>query len=200
MNMHKSNNTVAIPTVDVSWSGILADRKAAKVASDFHYETISKPLYEEIERTSPRPDLCFEIEALDGKMTRYRIDPSNLHAWDDHWSPVIRRNAAAIRDAWLLHREACERLDMDAVDEESDRLVNEQCAIESVLIMTAAPDEAALLWKLEHLFGAEARDADDFSAAWCPDFMNALMSDAHRLLDRSSHPILAWPVETKIAA
>lgn len=200
MMMHTLNDKVASLSARALWGKLLSDREAAKTASDLYNSTVHNPLYEKLERTSPRPNLSFEIEALDGKVSRYHIDPGNLHALDDHWSPVIRRNAATIKAAWLTHRETRERLDMDAVNDESDRLVDEQCAIESALLTAPAPDAAALLWKLEHLFGPEARDDCEFSAAWCSDWMNALMSDAHRLLNRSTSPLLAWSVEGKAAA
>lgn len=53
---------------------------------------------------------------------------------------------------------------------------------ESALLVTAAPDREALLYKLERLFGPEVRDEEGFADAWCPEWVNAFMADARLLL------------------
>lgn len=107
---------------------------------------------------------------------------------------------AAIRDAWLAHCEAHERLGLGALGEESDRLCNAQCDIESKLIAMPSPDRSALLWKLEHLFGPDAWDSDDFSPSWCAKWVNAVMEDARRLLGGQKMPFLVWLEAEKMAA
>ncbi|MBB4086269.1 hypothetical protein [Sphingomonas carotinifaciens] len=185
MNMHVSVNIAASTSARDLWYKALAEQEAAKQALEHYNSAIYDPIYEEIERISPRPDLCFEIEALNGQITQYRVDPTNLHAWDDHWSPVFRRKAAEVRDAWLAYRRDSERLGADAAGLESDRLCDVQCAIENGLIQTPAPDCPALLWKLEKLFGPEARDEDDYAPAWCAEWINVVMNDARRFLAAS---------------
>ena len=49
------------------------------------------------------------------------------------------------------------------------------------LILTPAPDFAALRWKMERLFGEEA-DAGAGTASYCAEWGAALMSDVRRLL------------------
>lgn len=200
MNMHVSMGIVVDREKHAVWDGALAEYQAAKDALSQHNSTIYDPLYKELERISPRPSLRFEIEALNGQVARYHVDPRDLNAWDDHWSPVYRRKAAEVRDAWLTYRSNCERLGTDAAGEESDRLCDAQCAIEGTLIQMPAPDQAALLWKLERLFGPEARDADDYAPGWCAEWMNVVMDDARRLLGQNVSPFLAWSTDEKIAA
>jgi hypothetical protein len=200
MNMHVSMVGAVDCADHALWDKIQAEHAAAKQASDLFNSSVYDPLYQELKQTAPFPELSFEIEALDGKVTRYRIDTANLHAWDDHWSPVIRRKAAAIRDAWLAHCEAHERLGLGALGEESDRLCNAQCDIESKLIAMPSPDRSALLWKLEHLFGPDAWDSDDFSPSWCAKWVNAVMEDARRLLGGQKMPFLVWLEAEKMAA
>lgn len=200
MNMHVSMGDVVGRETQSLWDKTIADHAAARTASDLFNTSVHDPLWQKLEHTAPFPKLCFEIEALDGKITRYRVDPDNLHAWDEHWSPVIRRNAAAIREAWLAYRKEHERLGLDAIGEESDRLCDAYCAIESSLIDMPAPDGSALLWKLERLFGPEAWDGEDFSPAWCADWMNAVMKDARRLLGHNPNPLLEWSAEQRLAA
>lgn len=89
---------------------------------------------------------------------------------------------------------------MGPVNEESDRLCDAHGAIESTLIEMPAPDQSALLWKLERLFGPEAWDSDDFSPSWCAKWMNAVMEDARRLLGGQVMPFLGWSEEEKMAA
>ncbi|WP_022683733.1 hypothetical protein [Sphingobium bisphenolivorans] len=200
MTMHVSIGVTGRSADLALWDKTLAEHAAAKEASDLYNVSVHDPLYEELKRAVPFPDLCFEIEALDGKITRYRVDPGNLQAWDNHWSPVIRRNAAAVRDAWLAYRKTHERLGLDAVNEESDRLCDAQGSIEAALIEMPAPDQSALLWKLEHLFGPAAWDGSDFSPSWCAKWMKVVMDDARRLLGIDANPLTAWSAEEKIAA
>lgn len=200
MNMHVSVGGAVDCAAHALWDKTLIELAAAKQASDDYNTSVHDPLWNELKRTAPFPGLCFEIEALDGKITHYRVDPDNLHGWDDHWSPVIRRNAATIRDAWLAYRETHERLGLGPVNEESDRLCDVQCSIEGTLIEMPAPDRPALLWKLERLFGPEAWDGNDFSPAWCAKWMNTVMNDARRLLAQDMKSLRAWSAQERLAA
>lgn len=200
MSIHVAPANTAGHTRRALWDKTLAELEVAKQALEQHNSAVYEPLFEELKRIAPRPDLSFEIEALNGQIARYHVYPNNLGAWDNHWSPVYRRKAAAVRDAWLEHRRVCESLGTDAAGAESDRLCDAQCAIEGTLIEMPAPDCSALLWKLERLFGPEAWDGDDYSPSWCAKWMNAVMDDARRLLDHSTSPFIAWSTPEKIAA
>jgi hypothetical protein len=109
MNMHISVATEADHTAHSSWEVALANRNAAKRAYDHHHTTVWLPLADELDRISPRPDLSFEIEARSGQVARYLAPANDLPSWDNHWSPVFRQKAAAVRDAWLAYRADCER-------------------------------------------------------------------------------------------
>jgi hypothetical protein len=199
MNVHISIVTEAHHTARSSWEEALANRDAAKRAYDHYHTTVWLPLADELDRISPRPDLSFEIEARSGQVARYLVPANDLHAWDDHWSPVFRQKAAAVREAWLAYRADCERLGWDAACDESERLCNIQCVLESSLILMPAPDQTALMWKLEHLFGPETRKPEDYCDAWCAEWINAVMDDAGRLLAPSDGPLFAWATKTVAA-
>lgn len=200
MNMHVSMVGAVDRAAHALWDKTLTELAVATELSDRHNAAVYRPLHDELEKIAPRPEMSFEIEALSGQVARYHVYPNDLHAWDEHWSPIYRRKAAAVRDAWLAHNEVRERLGVDVVGEESDRLCNAQCDVESTLIEMPAPDRSALLWKLERLFGPEAWDGDDFSPSWCAKWMNAVMDDARRLLGGQEMSLLAWPKEEKMAA
>jgi len=63
----------------------------------------------------------------------------------------------------------------------SDRAIDAYADAANALILMPAPNLAALLWKMEHLFGEEA-DAGAGTACYCAEWGAALMSDARRLL------------------
>lgn len=200
MNMHASMDGLVDHAARLLWDRTLAERETAKQALDHHNTTIYQPLHDEVERLAPRPDLHFEIEARNGQVARFHVDPRDLNAWDQHLSPVFRHKAAAIREAWLAHRGTSERLGADAAGEESDRLCDAQCELEGTLIQMPAPDRSALLWKLEHLFGPETRGDDQYSDGWCAAWMNVVMDDARRFLGSNVGSALALPVDARMAA
>lgn len=167
---------------EIEWAIALAARDAAKAAYDLHHETVYRPLADEFEQTYPRPSQYFEITAQNGQIARYFVPANDLHQWDNHMSYIFREKSAVVRDAWLAYLEAQVQSGYDAINDESDWLCEVQCNRESDLIVMPAPHASALLWKLEHLFGPESREKDDFSASWCAQWINAMMSDARRLL------------------
>jgi hypothetical protein len=71
---------------------------------------------------------------------------------------------------------------MTAADEHNERLSEAFSQAEEALVTTPAPHTAALLWKLEHLFGADARCPEEEAPCWCARWTEAFLSDARRLL------------------
>lgn len=63
----------------------------------------------------------------------------------------------------------------------SDKAMDAYADAADTLILTPAPDLAALLWKMEHLFG-ETANAGAGTPAYCAEWGAALMDDARRLL------------------
>lgn len=95
--------------------------------------------------------------------------------------------SAADRGPWeraiAAMQDACRAFNDEPFDSpRSDALGDAMCEAEGAMLATPAPDEAALLFKLEFLFGDDARGSDDSSAAWCAEWINPVMADAHRLL------------------
>jgi hypothetical protein len=161
---------------EIEWTIALAARTSAKAAHDLHHETVYRPVADEFERSYPRPSQYFEITAQSGQTARYFVPANDLNRWDNHMSHLFREKSAVVRDAWLAYLKAQEQSGYDAINDEADRLCEAQCDRESELIIMPAPHASALLWKLEHLFGPESREEDDFSASWCADWMNAIMN------------------------
>ena len=182
MNMHATIAAVRGPTATSLWDDAMSAYQSAR--SDFErFDTVVwQPLADELDRVSPRPDLWFEVVARSGQTARYQVPANDLHAWDDHVSAVFRTKAAKVRRAWLDHKAAQERLGYEAASNEVERLCNVMCDRERDLLLLPAPDRRALLWKLERLFGSEVRSEDEFCDSWCPEWINAVMQDAGRLL------------------
>lgn len=66
--------------------------------------------------------------------------------------------------------------------ERNEALCSAMCDAEDALIEMPAPDNEALLWKLDHLFGPDARSADGNSASWARDYIDVVVADARPLL------------------
>lgn len=66
----------------------------------------------------------------------------------------------------------------EAADDDFDEVSERFSGVAEKMIKTPAPDCPALLFKLEHLFGAESGG----SACYCEEWTEAFMADAHRLL------------------
>ena len=177
----------SLAKAEIAWAMALAAREAAKAAYDLHHETVYRPLADEFERTYPRPSQYFEITAQSGQTARYFVPANDLHQWDNHVSYLFREKSAVVRDAWLAYLNAQEQSGYDAINDESERLCEAQCNRENDLIVMPAPHASALMWKLEHLFGPEARNEDDYSDGWCAEWINAVMTDARRLLAGNTH-------------
>lgn len=117
--------------------------------------------------------------------------------YDETWKPAQRATDAAIKQAGLPYigtpaqiearrRIECETCpDWEGINDRIDALcAAESDAVKAVIDMPA-PHEAGLLWKLEFLFGEEARaggDGDRQCPAWRADYVDAVMADARRLL------------------
>ena len=73
---------------------------------------------------------------------------------------------------------------VDAIDPEADAwdvADGQRAALAFELVTTPAPDNAALLWKAEHLFG-EAADKGEWGPPWHPEMIASYMADVRRLL------------------
>ena len=96
MNMHTSIVVAAPRDSHTDWYDTLAARDSSVRDLKHYNDTVLWPLDEELERTSPRPDLCFVIEAMSGQVARYPVPANDLHQWDNHWSPMVQIGRAHV--------------------------------------------------------------------------------------------------------
>jgi hypothetical protein len=92
----------------------------------------------------------------------------------------------ADRAAWdrivTAHRAARKALDADTEELRWDELSADYSEATDAVISTPAPDGQALLYKLEYLYGTEARGSGGSGPSYCAEWMDAFMADAYRLL------------------
>jgi hypothetical protein len=74
------------------------------------------------------------------------------------------------------------REQMAEQEERMEQLSQARSAAWSQLLLMPAPDQSALLWKLNELFGEGERDPDGYAYSWSKGIMDALLSDARRHL------------------
>lgn len=94
----------------------------------------------------------------------------------------VRRALDSVLEFRRLWRMASVRAGLDVAYEAVDETGESFNRIEAELILYPAPDHAALGWKLENLFGKEAREPDGMNASYCVEWIEAVMADVHRLL------------------
>jgi hypothetical protein len=164
------------------WDDALEARETAKLAYELHEAQIYRPLDETLDSVAPRPALLFEVTMTGGRIGRFNLWPKNLNEHDNHACPIVRERAALVRERWLHHLAVRKLIGWDEASDELERLCGQQCDRESELVKMPAPDLAALHWKLEHLFGPEAREPGDFGPSWCAAYLDALLADCSRLL------------------
>ncbi len=156
--------------------------KAERASSDFDAQ-VYDPLLAKLQKTAPRPKLTFDIDTTKGGTMTHTFSPFRPDEWDDHVSPLFRREAGKVKAAWLRYVDEKQRLGIDAVAKESERLMDEVSELEGAAICLPAPDRTALLWKLERLFGlTSGRQDDESGGSWDAEWMNAVMFDAGRFL------------------
>jgi hypothetical protein len=74
------------------------------------------------------------------------------------------------------------RFRMDEAFDRSEHLCSEMVDRETEVLKIPSPDAAALLWKMDVLFGAQARSADDeFTPSWAIEYAEPFFEDVRRL-------------------
>lgn len=164
------------------WAAAFAAMEEAKARHDHHTELVWRRLGQELSAAAPRPDLWFEVAAQSGQVARFDVSSDDPHAWDNHVSPIFREAAGKVRDAWLAHAAARDRLNWEVIAEENEALCGRHADAEDELVLTPAPDLSALWWKFDFIFGPEARGPEGFGVALPGDWVDALMADIARLL------------------
>lgn len=163
------------------WERRIAGLEAAREEHKRH-DKILGPISDQLDRVAPYPGCSFDVPTREGRVASFNFFPADLHALDEHPGVPVRVKAAELRGKWHAHLAARSELGYDTASEESERLCNAMCEREGELLEMPAPDREALLWKLDRLFGPDTREQDDFCASWCPQWINAMMDDARRLL------------------
>jgi hypothetical protein len=135
-------------------------------------------MVEDLTRASDRWDFRWsEYQAARREADRFRteaVQPADARISEALASYVPNPAASAAvmaRDLVRLRAEAAP--DYELIQYAYAELVDEACSIEHMLMQTPAPDQAALLWKIEHLLGVGAA---------CAEARQSVTADARRLL------------------
>lgn len=172
----------ATPIDTLAWDRAVAAYEAAAEASRRHNEQVYDPALARVAAKAPRPPMMFDIPARNGQVATFHLYPGNLHEYDDHMSPAFRDAAAEQRRLWIAHKEAEAAEDIDAIDDEWTRLADESSEAWSNALLTQAPHLAAVAWKLDTLFGEQARGGDrEHIDSWHHKYTDAIASDVRRL-------------------
>jgi len=160
----------------LAWDRAIAAYNRADRFYD-EYKAVCDPVAAEMERRAPWAPLTFKVPAATGYSPTFRFDPTNPDEWDDHVSLQFREAAMAVKTRWL-HREAvASELGITPMEDELERLAGDVSDAEWEALKTPAPDHAALLWKIERLYGT-----DDGPRLPTGNVTDVLMADARRLL------------------
>jgi hypothetical protein len=195
---------LATPAIDrTAWERILGRYQRAKAASA-EADRRCEAAYDEFKRIEPSDEAIpfREFTIMRGAPTRYeRHHIARIMDVEQEWELFLslegktwfardpekrkgeyRAALDAVTDYRRRLAEAERSSGYNAASDRSDRLGDVCSEIENELIETPAPDRAALLYKMERLFGPEARGVDNSCPAWCAAWINTVMADAHRLL------------------
>lgn len=167
-----------------AWDRAMAKYQRAQAAYDHHHDHVWGPAWEQAEREMPwkESEGTFTVKARSGASVTYRLDRHNLDEYADHMSPAIRAGARLAKEKYLERKQVEARLNLDQLGGRMDDLSNRLNILETAVQLLAAPDLAAVLWKLERLFGEEVRaNDDDFIDPWHRQFTDAIIADVRRL-------------------
>jgi hypothetical protein len=81
-----------------------------------------------------------------------------------------------------LEAEAYTNTGAEAADDRTEALADAESEAWNTLLLTPAPDQQALLYKLDLLFCEDRGGNDDYSDSWSMKLIDAVMADARRLL------------------
>lgn len=159
---------VALPArgaVD-SWTLALRDYRAAEAAYHGHLANVWNPLLEKIEkRCGPPPSLSVTIERPNGRPDTFVYRPGKPDAW--MWHPTVAGRAAGekLTAEWAAWEDRSDRIraqfNFDAVDNEDKRLYARVEEARDRLMLMPAPDAAAVLMKLELMWGDPLYERSD---------------------------------------
>ena len=166
----------------IAWDRLIAAFQQAQRASDHYDETVWHPARDAVERIAPRPEMTFAVAAANGQIAEFRFHPDRPDEWEQS-GPQCKKAASQMKEKWRAHRSARASVRLNAIEDEVDRLSDLVCEARWAAIQTPAPHLAALRWKLDQLFGLDARGGvDGESPVYTSDVVNDFMADVYRLL------------------
>ncbi|UZW55950.1 hypothetical protein NUH86_03920 [Sphingobium sp. JS3065] len=137
-----------------NWTLAVRAYRAAEAAYHGHLANVWYPLLEKVEkRCGPPPSLSVTIERPNGRPDTFVYRPAQPDAW--MWHPTVAGRAAGekLTAEWAEWHERDARtkdqFGFDAVDDEDKRLYACVDEARDRLMLTPAPDAAAVLMKLE---------------------------------------------------
>jgi len=178
MNMHSTIK----PAADRSaWDAAMARYMAAQAASDEYDERVYRPVYDEIYRRAPRPDLTLKVPLADGSTYTEQLIPAFLNS--DCERGRFGGAVVPFRDAWRAHEKTLAQVEQElgfaATAARHEALVEDFSDAHTSLLLIPAPDLAALRWKLGETI--EPGTGGDINP-WCDEIRLAIVADYERLL------------------
>lgn len=148
-----------------NWTLALRDYRAAEAAYHGHIANVWNPLVEKLERLCPLPPSSVTIERADKRRDVFTYNRAKPDAW--MWHPTVDGRAAGgkLTAQWIEWEQRYSRLKEqhchDAIDDDNTRLYERFREAEDRLMLTPAPDAAAVLVKLEILWADEFRERQE---------------------------------------
>ncbi|CAN5143706.1 hypothetical protein BH10PSE12_BH10PSE12_16610 [soil metagenome] len=169
------------------WDRAMADYIAAKGAADQFQADIYDPLYEKLNVI--RPEYVIRHTAKNGTIGTYRFNAGemgNYAAGDWDMYAAIRPQIDALIAQHQRYEAQYVAHDMDALNDRLDALVEMECAARAKLLNIPAPHHAAILWKMEILFGEDACGGDEgYTPSWSPEMTGQFFADVRRMGGRA---------------
>lgn len=135
-----------------AWDSALRAYHNAREAEAAYWRDVGGPAYAEFDRQFVHVKMEFTVPARSGQSATYRPTAATLDDYCEHISLPIRTAARALRARWQKAKadEAAlrARLDLDAIDDRHEALVDASYAAEKAFIATPAPDAVAFAHKL----------------------------------------------------
>ena len=159
--------TAAVSAVPVhsladSWTLALRDYRAADAAYINYLANVWNPLQEELERLTPRPPYKIRVERERGGPVEVAHSSAKPDRW--MWEPTPEGRAAGkeLSERWAAwhveYERHAARLGQAAAEEEENRLYDRFQEAEERLMLTPAPDVAAVLVKIDLMCADPHRD------------------------------------------
>jgi hypothetical protein len=172
--------TNAAPGTDTSaWDKAFAVMLQAKKVAD-HIDALEAPLHARI--SAGRPDESIVPKILPHEPRGFVLNVMDIDRAQRRNPDVPAADFDKLREYRRL-REVNNKL-YDQLDPRGDAADEALSDATSALMQVPAPHGAAILWKLDHLYGPEAMAPDaDAVPSYCMKWMSVFIADVRRLAD-----------------